>query len=275
MTDFDNLFPDVREQGSTLIVQCQLVMLRMLKILDYICRKHDIEYFLVGGSLLGAIRHKGFIPWDDDLDIGMTRDNYDKFVQLGVSELPADIFFQTPETDSYFPASDYLEAKLRDKYSSYSQIGTLKNKWHEGLQVDIFVYDRSFLPCNFLIITQNVILKLLKNNKKRANVLKWISNHSPFELVYASNYLHSYGLLRLGKNFIKAKEIASLVTTKFEDMEVYIPGGWDDCLKRQYGNYMPLPPPEKRISNHTVLPDPFKPCNHAEILHWEHRIRLR
>jgi len=67
--NFDVLFPDCREQGETRLRQCQLVMLRMLKILDYLCTKYEIDYFLTNGTLLGAIRHKGFIPWDDDTDI--------------------------------------------------------------------------------------------------------------------------------------------------------------------------------------------------------------
>ena len=80
--EFENLFPDEREKGETRLRQCQLVMLRLLKIFDHLCTKHDIRYFLTGGTLLGAIRHKGFIPWDDDLDVGMTRVNYEKFVKL-------------------------------------------------------------------------------------------------------------------------------------------------------------------------------------------------
>ena len=79
--ELEQLFPDKRETGETRLKQCQLVMLRMLKIVHFLCERHQIEYFLVGGSLLGAIRHKGFIPWDDDLDIGMTRANYEKFVK--------------------------------------------------------------------------------------------------------------------------------------------------------------------------------------------------
>src|ERR671920_2056782 len=98
MIDFNTLFPDVREKGENRLKQCHLVMIRMLKILDYLCTKHDIQYFLTGGSLLGAIRFKGIIPWDDDMDIGMTRENYEKFVQLAVPELPKDIFFQNDET---------------------------------------------------------------------------------------------------------------------------------------------------------------------------------
>src|SRR6476620_9974084 len=135
--DFDTLFPDNRERGETILQQCQLVMLRMFKIFDYLCLKHDIKYFLTGGSLLGAIRHQGFIPWDDDLDVGMTRENYDKFVKYAVPDLPNDIFFQTPETDPYYLQTNNVDARLRDKYSSYHHIGIENNKWHEGLQVDI------------------------------------------------------------------------------------------------------------------------------------------
>src|SRR5678815_4070490 len=97
--NFDEIFVDEREQGESRFRQCQLVMLRMLKILDYLCDLHDVKYFLVGGSLLGSIRHKGFIPWDDDLDVGMTRANYEKFMEYVVPELPKDIFFQNEETD--------------------------------------------------------------------------------------------------------------------------------------------------------------------------------
>src|SRR4051794_34030452 len=151
--EFDHLFPDNREEGKTRIRQCQLVMLRMLKILDYLCTKHQIEYFLYGGSLIGAIRHKGFIPWDDDMDIGMTRENYEKFVKYAVPELPGDIFFQNDETDPYYPPCSLIEAKLRDRYSSYKrdEITRKRNKFQDGLQIDISVYDRSYLPNNFLV----------------------------------------------------------------------------------------------------------------------------
>src|SRR5678815_3050647 len=125
--NFDHLFPDERENGETRIKQCHLVMLRMFKIFDYLCYKFDIKYFLCSGTLKGAIRNKGFKPWDDDFDIGMTRDNYEKFEKFAVPELPSDIFFQTPETDVYFPACHRVEAKLRDKFSSYSIIGSQKD----------------------------------------------------------------------------------------------------------------------------------------------------
>ncbi len=270
MLDFQDLFPDEREKGETPLRQCQLVMLRMLKIFDYLCVKYDIKYFLTGGTLIGAVRHGGFIPWDDDLDVGMTRDNYEKFTEYAVPELPNDIFFQTPQTDKYYPHNSNVDARLRDKYSSYTHINGSNMKWHEGLQVDIFVYDRSYLPHNFFVITLNKLLKRFNNNLKRAKVLKTISKYAPLPLVYSSNYLQYYGAMKSG-TFVTKKELDNLVRMKFEDAEVYVPKSWDSYLKRQYGNYMKLPPPEKRISAHDVIADPFTPCNHTEILYWKDR----
>lgn len=275
MNEFENIYPDRRTSSKTLIRQCQLVMLRMLKITHDLCEKHDIQYFLVGGSLLGAIRHNGFIPWDDDLDIGMTRENYEKFVKLAVPELPRDIFFQTDETDLGYPSCGYVEARLRDKYSSYRDRDAKHNSYtHQGLQVDIFVYDCAFLPDNRLIILENLLLKAIsRSNKARTVNIKWISKYLPGRLVYASSYLQSLGMWNFGANYIMEKEIASLIKTKFEDVEAYIPVGWESCLKRQYNDYMQLPPPEKRQGHHITaqMADPFTPCNHKEVLNWNDR----
>lgn len=274
MTDFELLFPDEREKGETCLKQCQLVMVRMLKILDHLCAKHNIQYFLIGGSLLGAIRHKGLIPWDDDLDIGMTRDNYEKFVELAVPELPEDIFFQNDETDPKYPYNEQVEARLRDKYSCYTR---KHSDWHVGLQVDIFVYDRAFLPHNFFIIIENILVGWLGNHRRRAQVLRWIEKYFPVRLVYASSYLQMPGMWKFGANYIKEKELSQLVKTKFEDMEAYIPVGWHSCLKRQYGNYMKLPPLEKQTGHHSItdVPDAFTPCNHKKILFWKNRNELK
>lgn len=269
--DFDKLFPDNRELGETPLRQCQSVMLRMFKIFDYLCARHGITYFLTGGSLLGAVRHNGFIPWDDDLDVGMTRDNYELFIQKAVEELPYDIFFQSDETDKYYPSGDFVEARLRDKYSSYNHLDTANNRWHEGFQVDIFVYDKAYLPHNFLIICQNMLLNLWKKNRRKARILKWIEKKCRLlPLVYASSYMRSFGLLNIG-TFITGKEYSTIIKHKFEDIEVSIPKGWKTYLKRQYGEFMQLPPEHKRTSHHKILPQPFKPCEHSEVLNWADR----
>ena len=78
---------------------CWKAMLDMVEEVDRICRKHHIKYFLIAGTLLGAIRHRGFIPWDDDIDIALFRDDYDKLERILPEELPSNMFMQTLATD--------------------------------------------------------------------------------------------------------------------------------------------------------------------------------
>ena len=273
--DFNRLFPDKRETGETQMKQCHLVMLRMFKILHYLCAKHHIKYFLCSGTLKAAILFKGFKPWDDDLDIGMTRENYEKFVQHVVPELPNDIFFQTPETDNYFPACHRVEAKLRDKYSSYILMKDQEDcKYHSGLMIDVLVFDRAYLPHNFFIFLLNRSLKFLfkhrNSNLPRASVLKLISKIFPFSLVYSSSYIDGRKMIKLGANYFKKEEIENVIKIRFEGTDAYIPVGWHNYLIRKYGEYMKLPPSEKQKGHHSAdIPNPFTPCNHTEILHWK------
>jgi hypothetical protein len=107
-------------------------------------------------------------------------------------------------------------------------------------------------------------------------VLKKIAKHAPVPLVYASSYLCNRKMISFGTNYIREGELAQLVRVPFEDMKVAVPQGWDACLRRQYGNYMQLPPVEKQKGHHSeALPDPFTPCNHAAVLHWNERTHLQ
>ena len=272
--NFENLFPDNREVGETPLRQTQLVMLRLLKIFDYLCDKHGVEYFLIGGSAIGAVRHNGFIPWDDDIDVGMTRNNYDIFVEKCVPELPNDIFFQTSETDTHYPKFGHVDAKLRDKYSSYKHLDGTVLPFHDGFQLDIFIFDKAFLPSKVLIILQNIIINTFsKSISNRKKILAFISKIAPSYFVFGNNWQHELGMLKLnvGPLFAYADEIKTLSKIKFEDTYVFVPVGVDTMLKRQFGNYMKLPPVEKRFSHHGVELRPFEACNHKEILSWQHR----
>lgn len=268
--NFDTIFPDNREAGDTPLRQSQLVMLRMLKIFDHLCTRHGIAYFLIGGTLLGAIRHKGFIPWDDDLDIGMTRKDYEKFIAVAASELPNDIYFQNSQTDKHYPHVMNVDARLRDKYSSYKRQNGKSNPWHEGLQIDIFVHDRAFPPNNYCCAVMNIAINKLGSDSKRAAILKAIDKRSPFPLVYASNFMKTISRAR-SCTYITEKECATLIRWQFEDMQALIPQAYHSYLTRQYGDYMQLPPADKRVSNHKVIPDPFTPCSHPETLLWPGR----
>lgn len=116
-------------------------LLEIIIEVDRICRKHNINYFLDGGTALGAIRHKGFIPWDDDADIGMPREDYEKFITVAREELNSKYFLQIPESEpNYF----LTYAKVRKNNTKYVESATKKIKMHQGIFVDIFPYD--FLP---------------------------------------------------------------------------------------------------------------------------------
>ena len=133
-------FPDNRRCGETNLRQCQLVMARMVKILDFICGNHDIGYWMTAGTLLGAVRHKGFIPWDCDVDVGITRLDLARLKRV-INELPPDIFYQDGETDPHFPKRSIM-VKLRDRYSNYVE-WQRKNPGsicHNGLQVDLIIH---------------------------------------------------------------------------------------------------------------------------------------
>jgi len=117
--------------------KAQLIMLDMLIEFDAICKKHQLQYWLDSGTLLGAVRHHGFIPWDDDIDLSMPIEDYNKFLEIAGSELSSDIFLQTSQTDENFKF-DYL--KLRSNKANIVEFHEKDEqiKYHQGLFVDIF-----------------------------------------------------------------------------------------------------------------------------------------
>lgn len=284
-TDFQQLFPDIRETGETKLRQAQLVMLRMLKIIDYICRKHNIGYWLCSGTLLGAVRHKGFIPWDDDLDICMIRQDYNKFLKIAPMEFPNDIFLQTSETD---PEYDYLPlpCKVRDKNSLIISEGMENKKYQQGLFIDIFPADRYHksglrmryergLKSYFRFITKCLDAKLgAKRSYKNMAIalLEPIFRH--LTLSYKKHIKHiitnnlslkndecfiGHGLDTPWRRYFEYYEIYPLKDIEFEDAIVKAPNNTHSYLTQLYGkNYMTPPSEKDRIQKHSQHLQPIK-----------------
>lgn len=116
----------------------QLIELEMLVEFDRVCRDNHIDYVLFGGSLLGAVRHKGYIPWDDDADIGMLREDYNRFKKHMKEMNPEICYFQDHETD---PEYRWSYGKLRRTGSKYIRVGQEHLKCKTGIFVDIFPMD--------------------------------------------------------------------------------------------------------------------------------------
>lgn len=125
---------DRRLEGETPLRQCQLVQLYLLEILDEICKEHGLRYFLDFGTLLGAMRHGGAIPWDDDLDVSMPEEDYKKFLAIAPGELPKGILLQTPQTNGGWFAGI---SRLRDCKSFYCESWTNPHE-PSGIFVDIY-----------------------------------------------------------------------------------------------------------------------------------------
>lgn len=132
------------EDGRIITVRdVQMVLLEMLKDLDQLCKRHSIPYYLVGGSALGAVRHQGFIPWDDDADIAMLREDYERFLIVLKKHCPEDYYYQCfdthPEYNVLIPAM-----KFRKKNTYVKEVNTLlanKCKDGDGLFIDVFIVD--------------------------------------------------------------------------------------------------------------------------------------
>jgi len=148
------LSPKLSKEDIRHLKKGQKIMSNMLKEFDRICQKHNIRYFLIGGSCIGAIMYKGWIPWDGDVDLEVHEDDYDKLKNVLKTELPKNMWFQNDETDPYYPKNNNIIGKLRDLNSCYIEYtnngGT---SWHNGLQIDINIYKQDkngniFFPDN-------------------------------------------------------------------------------------------------------------------------------
>lgn len=159
------------EDGSVLTVSdIHKVLLEMMKDLDRVLQKHKIPYWLSGGSALGAVRHQGFIPWDDDMDIAMMRSDYERFLKEAVPDLPDRYVFQCYELDKKFNVC--VPSKLVLKGTHIKEYNTLlKSKCDhgDGLFIDIFVCDplavktAKDLPRRVLNVVLMVFITMFEN----------------------------------------------------------------------------------------------------------------
>jgi lipopolysaccharide cholinephosphotransferase len=267
-------------------------MLRLLKIFDEICARHDLTYWLCGGTLLGAVRHGGFIPWDDDVDVEMPYEDYLKFAALDDSEFPADVFFQNEKTDI-----DYIcpFMKIRDRFS-FIEEGGGPYPYSQAAYIDIFPICKltprqlkyrswyAFLP-PYSIKPERIVKHLAIKSKARILVQGTIQRF--FILLNKIPYIQKAFIhfFEKDKNTEKEKyqdlypmrfdEIFDkdiffpLEKLCFEDGEFNVPNNYDKYLTTMYGNYMVLPPVEKRCSDHAVTSlSPLGPNPHFSALNW-------
>lgn len=271
---------------DTSLRKVQLLQLEIGKEIKRICDKNQIDYFLDSGTLLGAVRHKGFIPWDDDMDIGMTRENYEKFLKAAQTDLRDKYFLQTWETDKNYPMPF---AKVRLNGTMFVEQGFEKADFHQGIYVDVFPYDnfpdekrrqkrlwrrKNYLSALLLMKCRavkfkstnstflKVVLKCLMFSvikfltvfyskkrliKKYEKNIKKFSNESS-SLIYEQTQSYTFGYWVVDKECLNGT-----VTMPFEDTEFKCLKNYDKYLTEIYGDYMQLPPEEKRKKGHSIV----------------------
>lgn len=238
-------------------------MLDMIKDIDILCKKHDIEYYLIYGSALGAVRHKGFIPWDDDFDIGMTDDNYFKFLKVCEKELDKNKYYiQTPEKEKNY----YLSfAKIRDITTTLIEKSNSDIEITYGVFIDVFPLvgvpenklkrmllkiNRAFMLSANINVINNKFLKLIFDIILkifgRKNILTYCTKNC---FKYKCKDYNKWVSICDGDGFdineVDSNVMGSPKYVKFEDTMLPIPNNEDEYLKKIYNDYMRIPTEEE------------------------------
>lgn len=249
----------------------QSEILSLLVEFDRICRKHNIEYFLACGTLLGAVRHHGFIPWDNDGDVELRRSEYNRLVKACEEEENDKFFFQDWSTDK---AYRWPYGKLRIKNTNYRRPNQMMLKHKDGICIDVFVLDD--LPESY------VVQKLMEFGALVCRKIGWspvgatcvpnlfqrilfkIASSIPYGLVkklyegivswHHDDNSTAVGFFNTGMGnvdeFIFQREwYKERIELDFEGHKFFAPKGYDGILQRKYHNYMELPPKEKQIGS--------------------------
>lgn len=252
----------------------------LLKEVDRIFKKNVIEYFMFAGTLIGAIRHQDFIPWDDDVDIAMTREMFNKMISNNVLDQVSDDF------EVVYPDEDqcFFDMVIKINYKkSRLQISNEETKYynekHNKVSLDIFVLDKTYKGIKGKI--QRFKLKMIYGEamskrykidyskysfieKIKVKTLVFLGKHKSMKKLYkkyidvSSKYnnknleycFSSNDLLTCIDILYLVKDFEKSVDVKVRDSMLSAPIGYDECLKRTYGNYMELPPVEQRVPLH-------------------------
>lgn len=259
------------------------ILLAYILEIDRICKKHNIKYFLAGGTLLGAIRHKGFIPWDDDADVMMLREDYDKFLEVAQSELPPNMFVQNPKTEKL---NHHVFTKIRMDNTLFATKHTGKfMNMHNGIFIDILSQDNTSnnkiiqkLHIYATLIFRSMVFnkwarKPMKTGRKHpilckvANFIKDICPYKFLEFIqdntislFKNNNNCKYLYDGMGRNLRRGvfpkKWLEEVIYVDFEGYKLPVPKYYDEYLTYLYGDYMQMiPVSERRVSHSIVLMD--------------------
>lgn len=275
-------------------------LLDLLAQVDAVCKKYDIPYYAIGGTLLGAVRHKGFIPWDDDLDIAMMRKDYNRFLEVAPKEIQGKYFFQTTLTDQ-----DYYKewARIRNSETTGIHDHNEMHKCNNGIYMDIFPLE-NYTPTfrgkihqklsmtlgriltvkvhhntrprnsikSHIIYGISFLFNIKKTHKLRERIETKNANKDSEYVTIGDIHFETYSLEKLT---FKREDFEKVVYLPFEEGSIPCPSGYDNILKTEFGDYMKFPPIEKRGLHHRMVFDVNTPYKQYIAEHYDELAQLK
>lgn len=257
--------------------QVKKIQIEALSNLINFFTDNDIKYFAIAGTLLGSVRHQGFIPWDDDIDIALPREEYEKFITLfskKYNKVEGSLYFlQNWDTDSQF-AMPF--SKLRVNNTIFKEKVTRNVDFHHGIYIDIFPFDNvhTFKTKNLLQNKGGSILHkfiLIKSNYELINkhvhkflrilltpISKRLLIHTFLKLTinsnkYADKMVCTGGSYGFSKEIVMKKWFSKATSLRFESLNLKCPYYYHEYLNNLYGDYSTFPPIHERYNRHSIV----------------------
>ncbi len=264
----------LQQETARLHREHQNMLLSMLKDLDAVCRRNRIPYMLFAGTALGAVRHQGFIPWDDDVDVILLRKDYDRLLDAAERELDSGTYFVQREFSEHWPMQF---SKLRRRGTAcLEKYHPRDPAMHQGVYVDIFPCDNlsDHAPVGWLqfaaskaVIAKSLYARGYETDSLLKKVFMQLCRVLPLEPLRrccvrredtGSRMVHTFFACgsRYEKNVFPRAWFEHTVPVRFEDAEFPVSAAYDALLTRLYGDYSTLPPPEeRRCKEHAAILD--------------------
>lgn len=272
-----------KQYAPDVLERIQKEGLCVLKEFIRICDKYNIQYFVVYGTNIGVVRHKGIIPWDDDIDVGMVRDEYEKFLKVAPKEIKNNFGIAAPEYGEKYYSLTTKFFKKGTRFATLCDHG----KFNIGIYIDIFVFDflaedkkervkqirianllrklyvlynvnffsnemyeKEELVKRILLAGAHYLLKILPITNKMICKL-WKKNAMKFH--GKSGMVTQFSSTMTEESILSIEETKQLIEMPYEDIMVKVPQNYDRILRAVYGDYMQLPPPEKRQNHYPYI----------------------
>ena len=255
------------------IEQHRAVLLELLVEFDRVCKKHNIPYMVFCGTALGAVRHKGFIPWDDDLDVTMLRPDYQRFMEVAPSELTEKFYLQAEFSEHW----NMHFSKLRKNNTTFLEKFHPKDKkMHQGIYIDIFPCDNASdkewvrklqFYASRVALAHTIYKRGYETDSRMKKFFMGLCALLPVKPFHRfamgakkgnSRCVHTFlsCTSRYKKGIYEREWFTETVEMDFEELKVPVSAHYDKLLTVLYGDYMQLPSEEERkIKEHAVLID--------------------